>query len=248
MIREGMADIPDMLDHAVLRAAPYEVPRPINQFAQEQQCFRSEMETAELASEQSRIEQAWRASGLGNIASGSGQGLQTASGPGNIASGSGQDLGLRNEGDLIRIIHAPEGELPSDAVASPVMRSNGGASHMTYGILMLALMTVDIVACVSAFFSTALVIFGKAPERGRKACRLIINTRTRATCGKPPQDHGAVWNHVCTEHAHVGGRVSPFEYKSFMMVRWWHRVVVSITAVLRMTPRPVWKWNLFKYT
>ena len=130
--------------------------------------------------------------------------------------GSGQHQGPANGNplqlnDLERIIHAPEGELPSDTVSSPVMRSTGNASHMTHCIVMLAATMADTLACVRAVVNTVLVTFGKAPDRCRKACRLIVCQRTRATCGNPcclPHDHGAVWNHTCTEHVQLGGHVS----------------------------------------
>ena len=142
--------------------------------------------------------------------------------------------------ELERIIHAPEGELPSDTVSSPVMRSTGNASHMTYCVVLLALIIADTLACVRAVANTVLVAFGKAPDRCRKACRLIVCQRTRATCGNPcclPHDHGSVWNHTCPDHVQLGGRVSSFEYNTFMMFRWWQRVISLINSACRMATK-----------
>ena len=121
---------------------------------------------------------------------------------------------------------------------------------MTYCILMLALLIADVMACVRAAANTVLVVFGRSPEKCRRTCLLIMNRQTMSTCGNPcclPPDHGAVWNHTCTEHVRLGGRVSSFEYRTFMLIRWWQRVLSAITSAFRLASRTVWKWGMFKY-
>ena len=115
-----------------------------------------------------------------------------------------------------RIIHAPEGVLPSDTVGYPDVGDRGSASSVAAFVIMIALWVVDMVACVRQILGTLCTIGGKGPPRCQKACRLIIDHRVKRTCGRPcclPEDHGAVWNHTCTDHAQLGGKVSLSEYR-----------------------------------
>ena len=112
-------------------------------------------------------------------------------------------------------------------------------------VVMLALMLVDVVACFRSGLNTLATLCGKAPRRCQRACRLIVNQLPRTTCGRPcclPEDHGPVWNHSCPEHVQLGGRVSNFEYKTYMLFKWWHRLMDSMSTTCHLTMRTVWKW------
>ena len=114
------------------------------------------------------------------------------------------DRSVANGNELHRIVHAPEGVLPSDLVSCPAVRSQSGMCYATMGVVMLALLVADIIACIRVVLGTLCTICGKGPRKCQKACRLIVNQRMRTTCGKAcclPEDHGAVWNHTCPEHA-----------------------------------------------
>ena len=148
--------------------------------------------------------------------------------------------------DLHKIVHAPEGVLPSDLVKHPTMRSDGSASYVTMLVVMLALMLADVVACFRSVFNAFATLCGKAPQRCQKACRLIVNQQLRTTCGNPcclPEDHGPVWNHSCPEHVQLGGRVSSLEHKTFLVFQWWQRVLAAVSSVCHMVTWTVWKWS-----
>ena len=143
-------------------------------------------------------------------------------------------------------MHAPEGTLPSDSVQLPSMRSNDTADFATMLVVIMTLFLADVIACIRAGVNTLRVIGGRAPNRCPKTCRLITDTQQRTTCGKAcclPEGHTAVWNHVCPEHFQLGGRVSSWEYKSFMLIQWWKRILTSITTACQLSCRAVWKWS-----
>ena len=117
--------------------------------------------------------------------------------------------------DLDKMVHARDGELPSDYVSCPVVRSDEHGSFRTFCVVVVALIVADVFACLRAVAKTTLTFFGRAPQRCQKACRLIIDQRTRTTCGRMcclPQDHGPVWNHACQAHVQLCGRVSSYGY------------------------------------
>ena len=102
------------------------------------------------------------------------------------------------------------------------LRAGAGVGSASSRLRLAALVVADVLACLRAGTNAVFTIFGKAPERCQKACRLIINRQTRSTCGNPcclAEDHGPVWNHSCHEHVQMGGRVSSFEYKTYMLFR-----------------------------
>ena len=148
--------------------------------------------------------------------------------------------------DLHQLVHAADEELPSDLVSCPVVRSDGNASCIMLSVVVLALVVANILACVLAVFNTVLIISRKAPRKCRKACRMVIDQRTRTTRGGVcclPMDHGSVWNQTCPEHVPMSGRESSFEYRTLMILRWCQRVLAVITPVCQLATRSVGKWS-----
>ena len=133
------------------------------------------------------------------------------SGSYNISQGEREpacaDHSVANGSDFQRIVDAPEGVLPSDLVPSMTMQGRDGSNYAIMGVMMLALFIADVIASARVFVSVVCTICGRGPQGCRKACRLIVDHRTRTTCGRAcclPEDHGAVWNHTCTEHVQLG--------------------------------------------
>ena len=159
------------------------------------------------------------------------------------------DTSAATDNDLRKLAHAPAGVLPSDLVNTPT-RSDGSGNYATMMVVMLALVVIDIFACMRAGVNTLLIIGGRAPERCRKACLFITHRQTRTTCGRPcclPEDHGSVWNHSCPDHVQFGGRVSTSEYKTFMLFKWWQRILASVKESCQLVTRTVWKWGACRW-
>ena len=73
---------------------------------------------------------------------------------------------IGNEFD--RIIHAPEGVLPSDTLGYPAVRDRSSASCVAAFVIMIALWVVDMVACVRQILGTLCTIGGKARQDARR--------------------------------------------------------------------------------
>ena len=163
---------------------------------------------------------------------------------------SSTDSSVANGADLQRIVNAPEGVLPSDLVPSPTMRGQDGSNYAAMGVVMLTLLVVDMIACARAIVGAVCTICGRGPARCQKTCRLIVNPRTRATCGRAcclPEDHCAVWNHTCTEHVQWGAKVSLPEYRTYMLFRYWQRVLAAVSQSFRLVARTLWKWTACRW-
>ena len=131
---------------------------------------------------------------------------------------SSTDSSVAKDGDLQRIVDAPEGVLPSDLVPNPVIRGQDGSSYATMSVVMMTLLVVDVIACARNIAGALGTICERGPAGCQKTSGLIVNSRTRAAGDRAcclAEDHCAVWNHTCTEHVQWGAKVSMSEYRTY---------------------------------
>ena len=184
---------PDMPDETIVRAAPYEGARSNNQPLQEQipiqvQYFGDQRAHAPPApyydDQQAHVPLGPQYGQMGpnhGMAAVPDVGAQTNG----LAAGSEGPMtnpSLPVATDLDKMVHARDGELPSDYVSCPVVRSGDHGSYITFCVVVVALVVADVFACLREVANTALIFFGKAPQRCQKACRLIIDQRSCAVC------------------------------------------------------------------